>query len=101
MKVLRLCSVFEPDPAALAGRGTRFDPIGGMQNPPASLTGALDRLGIEQTVVTSRLGGPTGATAFASRSTVVRVGAPIRHLRQLWALDAARRLTAGESRFDL
>jgi glycosyltransferase involved in cell wall biosynthesis len=90
MKVLRLCSVFEPDPATLAGRGNRFDPIGGMQNHTASLTRALDALGIEQTVITSRLGGPTGAVQLTSRATVVRVGAPIRHFRQLWALAAAR-----------
>jgi 2-deoxystreptamine N-acetyl-D-glucosaminyltransferase/2-deoxystreptamine glucosyltransferase len=101
MKVLRLCSVFEPDPATLAGRGIRFDPIGGMQNHTASLTRALDALGFDQTVVTSRLGGPTGVAPFAETATVVRVGAPIRHLRQLWALGAARHLAAAGRRFDL
>jgi glycogen(starch) synthase len=77
--MLRLCSVFEPDPATLTGRGNLFDPIGGIQNHTASLTRALDD--VEQTVITSRLGGPTGAARLASRATVLRVGAPIRHPR--------------------
>jgi hypothetical protein len=32
MRVLRPCSVFEPPPSAGAGKGAKFDPIGGMQN---------------------------------------------------------------------
>lgn len=38
MHVLRLCSVFEPPASALAGRGSNFDPIGGMQNHTGALT---------------------------------------------------------------
>ncbi len=57
-RVIRLCSVFEPPPASLNGRGIRFDPIGGMQNHTAALTRALDALGVEQDVVTTR---PPGA----------------------------------------
>jgi hypothetical protein len=29
IRVLRLCSVFEPPPSALAGKGVKYDPIGG------------------------------------------------------------------------
>jgi hypothetical protein len=28
IRLLRLCSVFEPPPSALVGKGVRFDPIG-------------------------------------------------------------------------
>ena len=54
IRVLRLCSVFEPPPSALVGKGVKFDPIGGMQNHTAELTRALDRRGVVQTVVTTR-----------------------------------------------
>ncbi|CAN5797990.1 glycosyltransferase family 4 protein [soil metagenome] len=89
MHVLRLCSVFEPPASALAGRGSNFDPIGGMQNHTGALTRALDQCGIRQTVVTSRLGGPAGSTAVGHGAEVVRVGIPVRRLRQLWAVSAA------------
>ena len=56
LRVLRLCSVFEPEDSHV-GR-VAYDPIGGMQNHTASLTRALDARGVQQTVVTSRLGGP-------------------------------------------
>ena len=103
MNVLRLCSVFEPDAATLAG-GAAFDPIGGMQNHTAALTRALDREGVRQLVVTSRLGGPAGCRPFgdSAMATVCRRGAPIRRMRQLWAVDAARHLAAGRpGPFDL
>src|SRR5215218_2936335 len=54
IRVLRLCSVFEPPPSALVSRGVQFDPLGGMQNHTAELTRALDRRGVIQTVVTTR-----------------------------------------------
>ena len=54
LRVLRLCSVFEPPASAIEGKGARFDPIGGMQNHTAELTRALDRRGVLQTVVTTR-----------------------------------------------
>ncbi len=50
IRVLRLCSVFEPPPSALVGKGVKFDPIGGMQNHTAELTRALDRRGVVRQV---------------------------------------------------
>lgn len=55
MRVLRLCSVFEP--RSLTPGSAAYDPIGGMQNHVAELTRCLDRLGVAQLVVTSRLAG--------------------------------------------
>ena len=56
--VLRLCSVFEPPAEALRRPdAAAYDPIGGMQNHTAELTRGLDRLGVRQHVLTSRLGG--------------------------------------------
>ena len=43
MRVLRLCSVFEP--AALSDRSARYDAIGGMQNHTAELSWQLNRMG--------------------------------------------------------
>jgi glycogen(starch) synthase len=89
--VLRLCSVFEPpphvDPATVAG----FDPVGGMQNHTAALTGQLDRLGFEQTIVTTR---PPGYPRVSSSGnvTVLRVGLPVPMLRQLYGVAAALKL---------
>ena len=56
LRVLRLCSVFEP--RELTPAWVAYDPIGGMQNHAAELTRCLDRLGVGQLVVTSRLAGP-------------------------------------------
>ena len=87
--VLRLCSVFEPPAEALRRPdAAAYDPIGGMQNHTAELTRGLDRLGVPQYVVTSRLGAPRSRSAFGAHATVVRTGAPVRRARQLWALDA-------------
>jgi glycogen synthase len=89
IRVLRLCSVFEPPPSALVGKGVRFDPIGGMQNHTAELTRALDRRGIVQTVLTTR---PPTAPYFqclGDHARVIRVGFPIRRFRQLYAPQAA------------
>ena len=64
LRVLRLCSVFKP--RELSPAWVAYDPIGGMQNHAAELTRCLDRLGVAQLVVTSRLAGrvrrlrPTG-----------------------------------------
>ncbi|WP_034518559.1 glycosyltransferase family 4 protein [Actinomadura rifamycini] len=88
MHVLRLCSVFEPPPSALLGRGVRFDPIGGMQNHAAQLSRALDGLGVRQTVVTTR---PPDAPALARlgrHGRVVRLGLPVAALRQGYAAAA-------------
>jgi glycogen synthase len=89
ISVLRLCSVFEPPPSALVGRGVKFDPIGGMQNHTAELTRALDRHGIVQTVLTTR---PPTAPYFqrlGDHARVIRVGFPVRRFRQLYAPQAA------------
>jgi glycogen synthase len=91
--VLRLCSVFEPPPEALARRdAAAYDPIGGMQNHTAELTRGLDGLGVRQHVLTSRLGGGRSVTALGAATTVTRTGLPVRRARQLWAADAARSL---------
>jgi hypothetical protein len=84
--VLRLCSVFEPPPSALVGKGVRFDPVGGMQNHTAELTQALDRRGVLQKVLTTRP--PTAPTptsgairdggAGASRGDICSFFRPLR-----------------------
>jgi glycogen(starch) synthase len=89
IRVLRLCSVFEPPPSALIGRGVRFDPVGGMQNHAAELTRALDRRGVVQTVVTTR---PPTAPYFqrlGDHACVIRLGLPLRRFRQLYGPQAA------------
>ena len=58
MRVLRLCSVFEP--ATLSGRSAGYDAIGGMHNHTAELSRRLDKMGARQLVLTSRLDGPAG-----------------------------------------
>src|SRR5215210_3965041 len=89
IRVLRLCSVFEPPPTALVGRGVKFDPIGGMQNHTAELTRALDRRGVVQKVLTTR---PPTAPYFqrlGDLARVIRLGFPVRRFRQLYAPQAA------------
>lgn len=101
MRVLRLCSVFETPDEVATRRGGRFDPIGGMQTHAAALTRALDRLGVTQTVVTTR---PPGAPAYervGSGSEVVRVGLPVPVCRQLYAVSAARWLARPDRTFDV
>ena len=87
MRVLRLCSVFEP--AALSERSARYDAIGGMQNHTAELSRQLDRMGAVQLILTSRLDGPAVRTGFGQRGQVARTGVAIRLARQGWALLAA------------
>jgi hypothetical protein len=67
MRVLRLCSVFEP--AALSGRSAGYDAIGGMQNHTAELSRHLDRMGARQLILTSRLDGPASRTSTLQMST--------------------------------
>src|SRR3954452_23547766 len=62
IRVLRLCSAFEP--AALSGRPAGYDAIGGMHTHTAELSRHLDRMGARQLVLTSRLDGPAGRTEF-------------------------------------
>ena len=87
MRVLRLCSVFEP--AALSGRSAGYDAIGGMHNHAAELSRQLDRMGAVQLILTSRLDGPPGRAGFGRRGQVVRTGVEIRLARQAWAPLAA------------
>src|SRR3954447_25193491 len=89
IRVLRLCSVFEPPPTALLGRGVKFDPIGGMQNHTAELTRALDRHGIVQTVLTTRPPTTPYFQRLGDHTHVIRLGLPIRRFRQLYAPQAA------------
>jgi glycogen(starch) synthase len=87
--VLRICSVFEPPPSALVGRGVKFDPIGGMQNHTAELTRALDRRGVLQTVLTTRPPTAPHLQRLGDHTRVIRVGLPVRLFRQLYAPQAA------------
>jgi glycogen(starch) synthase len=89
LKVVRLCSVFEPPASALAGRGVRFDPIGGMQEHTGSLTRALARRGVAQVVLTTRPPTARWVERIAPHATVVRVGLPVRRARQFYALPGA------------
>jgi hypothetical protein len=65
LRVLRLCSVFES--ATLGPGAARYDVIGGMQNHAAELSRCLDRIGVHQLVLTSRLDGPPGRAGFGRR----------------------------------
>jgi glycosyltransferase involved in cell wall biosynthesis len=87
--VLRFTSVFEP--VRLAPDWAAYDPIGGMQTHTAELTRCLDRMGIRQTVFTSRLAGPAGPTLYGADAVVVRTGLRVPVLRQMWAPPALAR----------
>src|SRR5215211_1943569 len=89
IRVLRLCSVFEPPPSALIGKGVRFDPIGGMQNHTAELTRALDRRGVVQTVLTTRPPTAPYLQRLGNYARLIRVGIPLRLFRQLYGPQAA------------
>src|SRR5947209_2361274 len=93
LRVLRLCSVFEP--RELSPAWVAYDPIGGMQNHAAELTRCLDRLGVAQMVVTSRLAGPADSVRFGAHGQVIRTGLRVPVLRQGWALLAARHVLGG------
>jgi glycogen synthase len=87
--LLRLCSVFEPPPSALVGKGVRFDPIGGMQNHTAELTRALDRRGVVQTVLTTRPPTARRLQRLGDHARAIRLGLPVRRFRQLYGSQAA------------
>jgi glycogen(starch) synthase len=89
LEVLRLCSVFEAPAATLAAGGAAYDPVGGMQSHTGQLTRTLDACGVAQTVVTAWRPGAARRERLGSRSQVLRVGAPVRRLRQLYAPTAA------------
>jgi glycogen synthase len=101
IRVLRLCSVFEPPASALVGKGAGFDPIGGMQNHTAELTRALDRRGVVQTVVTTRPPTAPHLQRLGNHARVVRLGLPIRRFRQLYGLQASIIAPILASRADL
>jgi glycogen synthase len=98
LRVLRLCSVFEP--RELTPAWVAYDPIGGMQNHVAELTRCLDRLGVGQLVVTSRLAGPADRVRFGAHGQVIRAGLRVPVLRQGWAPLAVRHVL-GAGRVDL
>jgi glycogen synthase len=89
LRVLRVCSVFEPPDAALSGRGVRFDPVGGIQSHTAQLTRALEALAIRQDVVTHRPPGAPRRQRVGADALVRRVGLPIPWARQLYFAPAA------------
>jgi glycogen(starch) synthase len=89
LRVLRLCSVFEPPASALRGRGAGFDPVGGMQEHTGTLTRVLAERGVEQVVLTTRPPTAPWLERLAPRATIVRVGLPVRRPRQLYAVPAA------------
>lgn len=101
IRVLRLCSVFEPPPSALVGEGVKFDPIGGMQNHTAELTRALDRRGVIQTVVTTRPPTAPHLQRLGENARVIRLGLPVRLFRQLYGPQAAIIAPILASRADL
>jgi glycosyltransferase involved in cell wall biosynthesis len=101
IRVLRLCSVFEPPPSAIVGKGAKFDPIGGMQNHTAELTRALDRRGVVQAVVTTRPPTAPLLERLGDHAKVLRLGFPVRHFRQLYGLQASVLAPVLASRADL
>jgi glycogen synthase len=99
VRVLRLCSVFEP--AAGQRAAPRFDPVGGMQTHTGELTRALDRRGVRQLVVTTRPPGSPRRERFGGNGEVVRLGLPVPWFRQGYAWPAAWVLARAAPRVDL
>jgi glycosyltransferase involved in cell wall biosynthesis len=101
VRVLRVCPAFEPPAAALLpGAGAR-DPVGGLQSHAAGLSAALDRLGVGQTVVTSRPPGAGRRERLGARAGVVRVGLRRGSRRWVSALLAATVAPALAARADV
>ena len=85
----------------MSAEAAALDPIGGMQVHTGDLTRALDERGVAQTVITAtRLGAPRVAR-IGSNSVVVRVGVATRHLRQAYALPAAKLAFTRARAYDL
>lgn len=98
LRVLRLCSVFEPTAVDVPAR---FDPVGGMQTHTGELTRALDARGVRQTVVTTRPPGTPRWSRFAEHAIVFRFGLPVAACRQGYAVPAAFLLPRLARRVDL
>lgn len=98
LRVLRLASVHAVPDDALA-RARTYDPVGGMQNHTAHLSFALDRLGVAQTVVTAYRPGAMRVEPLGVHGEVLRVGVPVRLLRQGWGAAAAIELMRLPRRF--
>jgi glycogen(starch) synthase len=90
LRVLRLCSVFEPPDEALTGRGVRFDPVGGMQSHTGQLTRALDRRGVRQAVVTHRPPGAPRQQRIGEHAVIHRFGLPVARARQFYSAAGGR-----------
>jgi glycogen(starch) synthase len=101
LRVLRLCSVFEPPGDGPDLDAVRFDPVGGMQTHTGELTRALDGFGVVQTVVTTRPPGALRVARLANGARVVRLGLPVAHFRQFYAVPAARLVPRLAARADL
>jgi glycogen(starch) synthase len=89
LRVLRLCSAFEPPASAIAGAGALSDPVGGMQDHTGSLTRGLARRGVAQVVLTARPPTAPWLERIAPNATVIRVSLPVRRPRRLYSLPAA------------
>jgi glycosyltransferase involved in cell wall biosynthesis len=89
LRVLRLCSVFEPPASAIGGDNAMFDPIGGMQEHTGSLTRVLSERGVSQVVVTARPPTAPWLERPDERTAVVRVALPVRRPRRLYSVPAA------------
>ena len=87
MQAMRLCSVYEVPPETLT-RSAGYDAVGGMQVHTSRLTEALDARGVYQVVITSYRPGAPRVQQLSVRSRVVRVGFPVRRLRQLYGVAA-------------
>ena len=94
LHVLRLCTAFMPPADLLMGKGSSFDPIGGMQNHTCELTRALDARGVRQTVVTTKPPGSPRYQRMGSEAKVIRLGLPVRHMRQLYSMSAGPTLAS-------
>jgi glycosyltransferase involved in cell wall biosynthesis len=88
LRVLRLCSVFEPPASAMGGRGALFDPVGGMQEHTGALTRELARRGVVQVVLTARPPTAPWIERLVPGATVVRVALPVRRLRRMYSVPA-------------